>query len=222
MVLKKYNKTRKLKKQNKLTKIKTKQNKLKKQNKSTKQNNLKIKKNKKNKTKKYLRGGSKFISNLFIKGENYNITMYNILPENVKQSALNMCSSMYEDLDDENTADLVKEIFDDATNEIYILSNNGEVASFIIIKHNYCEHDCSNCDVNCAYILLTCTKKEKRGQGIFKKFLNEIAIYLKQNNINCIRLTAINQNVYNIYSKIGFSTEIEGDFTCNYKMIKNI
>ena len=39
--------------------------------------------------------------------------------------------------------------------------------------------------------------------------------------IDCIRLTAVNQNVFNAYSKLGFITENQINGLCEYKMIKH-
>ena len=176
-----------------------------------------IKKNKKRKTYK-MRGG--FSKNIVIREKLYNITLYQNLPENIKDKAKNMCKQMYEGISDEDMSDLVYGNFESSDNNIYILSDEFEnIISFIIIKNNICD-TCFNCNIICSYIILTCVNMDHRGKGIFKFFLKEIEEYLKHNNINCIRLTAVNKNVFNIYKQLGFQTENKEMYECEYKMIK--
>jgi hypothetical protein len=130
---------------------------------------------------------------------------------------------MYENFSDEDTYELVYDYLSSTDKNIFILSDNLEnIISFIIMKNNLCEDSrCFNCNDNiCSYIILTCVSQEKRGIGIFKYFLKEVENYLKELNVDCIRLTAVNRSVFNIYRKIGFKSENIEDSTCEFKMIK--
>ena len=89
------------------------------------------------------------------------------------------------------------------------------------MRNNLCEGDCVDCNKKCSYILLTCVKQEQRWKHIFSYFLKAVEKYLKTQMIDCIRLTAVNQNVFNAYSKLGFITENQINGLCEYKMIKH-
>lgn len=175
-------------------------------------------------TKDRIMKGGNNISNFTINQENYVVSVYNEGNANydtIKDEAKFMCEDMYHGYDPEDTSELVREMLD-TTDEIYILRDNfDEINAFITIKYNYC-NDCMHCPLNCAYILLTCVKKEKRGKKLFASFLRAVEMYLKSNGVTCVRLTAVNNDVYNIYKKLGFNTENKQNYECEYKMIKNI
>lgn len=211
----------------KYKKNKTKRNKIKKNStkkNSIKRNRIKTNKTKRNKIIKNIKGG-KNISELTINDENYTLSVYNEEDDNyesIKDEAKFICEDMYPGYSAEDTAEIVKDILDNL-DELYILrDNSNQINAFMIIKYNYCDDICMNCSLKCAYILLTCVKKEKRNQKIFTPFLREIENHLKNNGISCIRLTAVNNKVYNIYKKLGFTTENKENYECEYKMIKNI
>ena len=179
--------------------------------------------NKKYRNKKYRKmTGGNIIDTTVIDTHNYNIMLYTDLPENIKNEAKYMCSNMFSDTSDEDTADLVDDMMTSGTNNIYIFQNDttNEIVSFIIMRNNLCETDCFNCNKSCSYILLTCVKQDKRGQRIFAYFLTAVEKYLRHEMIECIRLTALNPNVFKVYSKLGFITENPINKTCQYKMIK--
>lgn len=176
-----------------------------------------------NKYKKYknIKGG--FTKKIIIKENEYTINLYKELPEHIRNEAKYMCLNIYDNYSNEDTISLVDDYLLSTDNDIYILSDSeNNIISFIIMKNNLCEDNiCFNCSTNnCSYLLLTCVKYEYRGRNIFKYFLREIEYYLKETGIDCIRLTAINKKVFNIYKSIGFNTENDDNAICEYKMIK--
>lgn len=147
---------------------------------------------------------------------------YKRLPPDIKEEAKHMCSGMYPDVDDEMTAELVSDYFDSTENTIYILRKNREMAAFIIARNELCEDSCFDCKTLCTYILLTCVGTHARGQGVFKRFLLRLEEDLKGQNVECIRLTAVNKTVFRVYSALGFNSENSADPMCEFKMIKHI
>jgi len=185
-----------------------------------------LKKNKKvRKTFKKMRGG--FHTSINIDGSVYNINLYQKLPDDIRENAKIACGGMYESYSDADTSELVYDYLASEDNDIYILSDHAkEFVSFIIMKNAHCEASMANCfnckEVKCSYIKLTCVRKEKRGMSIFKHFLKGVEDYLKTKDIKCIRLTALNKTVFNIYKKIGFESEISGEDACDFQMIKRL
>jgi len=166
--------------------------------------------------------GGNMITFIVINNNTYDISLYEkIKPEHIINESIHMCSGMYQDVNNVTTAEDVKDLIEETSNDIYILKNSStnEIVSFIIISNN-CDEECFYCNKKCIYILLTCTKKDKRGKKMFSHFLTGVEEHLKTKNINCIRLTAVNDIVLGIYSKLGFHTEKSDNFECYYKMIK--
>ena len=188
---------------------------------SKKTNRKKTNRKKTNKKSTKMFGGN-MINSIIINTNSYDISFYEkIKPQDIINESVHMCSGMYQDLNNVSTSDNVRDLIEETTNDIYILKNSStnEIVSFIIISNN-CDGECCDCNTKCIYILLTCTKKDKRGQKLFSHFLSAVEKHLKTQNINCIRLTAVNDIVLGIYLKLGFKTEKSDNFDCSYKMIK--
>ncbi len=157
-----------------------------------------------------------------IRTKDVEIRLYRTLPTDVKNEAMHLCAGMYADLDAASTADIVFDYLDSSENNIYIMKKYGKMVSFVICRNGLCEDkSCFDCSKSCMYVLLTCVGAASRGQGIFKTFLEELEQRWRAQGVDCVRLTAVNQGVFRLYSKLGFKPEKEDvDATCEYKMIK--
>ena len=163
------------------------------------------------------------LSNIMINRTPYSIMLYETLPEEIINETKDLCENMYEGYSNEDTRELTESFLSSGDKKIYILKNVilNKIVSFIAIK-DVCEDSCFNCSISCSYILLTCVGKNYRGKGIFKHFFQGIENYLRENYVNCIRLTAVNRKVFELYLNLGFRPENQGNAICQYKMIKYI
>jgi hypothetical protein len=179
----------------------------------------KAKKTIRKKSIKKMKGGN-IITQFSKDGELYNISLYNVLPENIQTAMTKVCTPTYSEQDFEDM-DLT-----DTSNDYYILSkvSNSEIIGFVMIKNNYCSDSCFNCEKKCSYILLLCIKQEYRGRnGIFGIFFTNLEQFLKNHkNVQCIRLTSVNSKTTTAYNRIGFQSEHILDPFCEAKMIKEL
>jgi len=90
------------------------------------------------------------------------------------------------------------------------------------------DNECFDPNLKCIYIKLLCLHERERGKKLFKKFYFFVEHFLKKRfNPSCIRLTASDREVYNMYINFGFTTEMKTNFTdfsqdCEYSLIKRI
>jgi len=113
----------------------------------------------------------------------------------------------------------------------FILLNKktNQVLGFIICKYMFTkDNECFDPNLKCIYIKLLCLHERERGKKLFKKFYFFVEHFLKKRfNPSCIRLTASDREVYNMYINFGFTTEMKTNFTdfsqdCEYSLIKRI
>jgi ribosomal protein S18 acetylase RimI-like enzyme len=217
--------------------MKTKKNK-----KKTRKQKKKLRKQKTRKQKmKQEKEKNNIISTFTKNDQEYNIFLYNNQNKIIADELIETSKVCLPDFDNED----VKDLLEDNTNDIYILKKTSinesinEIIGFIIIKNNYCDssNKCLNCNnnnnnniINCSYILLLCIKENYRKSGLFRLFFYEIEKYVKNNLINCIRLTATNKKTYNTYISLGFKSESESENEsenevnnlCEYYLIKEL
>ena len=188
----------------------------------------------KSKTRRHTTGSKSIIKkNKYIKqhlgniidNENiiYDIYLFNKLSTSIINKVKDACQPKF----DEETVEDYSLRDPDYYKFILLNKKTNKVLGFIICKYTFTiDNECFDPNLKCIYIKLLCLHERERGKGLFKKFYFFVEKFLKKRfNPSCIRLTASDREVYNMYINFGFSTEMKTDFNsssqdCEYLLIK--